>query len=514
MRVDGSLDLVGGKIFWNDIDLTGASPADIGAVATATLAEVGSPTGFVTYPTMSFTYASLNLTLTLGGSFSFYHKGTKYTKSGDSFVLPNPSEGLHFFYYDGGTLTHSTNPWSLSQHAPVVLIYWDSTNMSVLNWPCYEMHGSTMDWATHLYNHLTRGTAYASGFGISGYTLGTDTAAAVSFGIGNGVIFDEDIQIAVNHSNSPSSNFEQILNDPAQLPVLYRSGASGNWRKVPATSLPFTVGPSSRVAFNEYTGSTWQLTDVASTNFCVYYVVATNMTREPIVLIPGQTQYSSITLAQGDMWQNLSFGTLPFAEFKVLYRVIFEVKTTYTAASGYSKLQDVQDLRASLAGGSVAAVATAHSSLSGLSNKDHPFNAIQEVSVSGASDAQALTYDAASSLWKNKPVPTEYNYSISGQLSVATGNLRRYVNGAKTVTKIVVAVGTAPVGSGVSIDVRKNGVAGSIVTSNPTIAAGSNSVTVTTINSPNLADGDYLTVDVITVGSTTPGSDLTVTIRC
>ena len=63
------------------------------------------------------------------------------------------------------------------------------------------------------------------------------------------------------------------------------------------------------------------------------------------------------------------------------------------------------------------------------------------------------------------------------------------------------------------VDVNKNGVTiFSNQANRPTIAAATTTDDANAIDLPNVAAGQYLTVDIDQVGSTTPGSDLSVTI--
>lgn len=111
-----------------------------------------------------------------------------------------------------------------------------------------------------------------------------------------------------------------------------------------------------------------------------------------------------------------------------------------------------------------------------------------------------------------------FPFSRAGTLAVAVGTHRLYNDSGATLTikAVRASVGTAPTGAGssVTIDVNINGTT-SIFTTRPTIAAGSNtSGKVTTFSTTTISDGSYFTVDIDTVGSTTPGSDLTVQILC
>jgi hypothetical protein len=107
-----------------------------------------------------------------------------------------------------------------------------------------------------------------------------------------------------------------------------------------------------------------------------------------------------------------------------------------------------------------------------------------------------------------------YALSISGNLTVGTGKHRIYndTGGQLTIRSVRASVGTAPVGASIICDVLKNGASVFTVTGNrPAIAAGANtSGKVTAIGTTTLNDGDYLTVDVAQIGSSTPGADLVV----
>lgn len=108
-------------------------------------------------------------------------------------------------------------------------------------------------------------------------------------------------------------------------------------------------------------------------------------------------------------------------------------------------------------------------------------------------------------------------YSYTGNLAVSAGNFRLYndMGTTWTVSGIRASVGVAPAGASVIIDVNKNGTSLFTTQANrPTIAAASNtSGNVTTMDVTTVAAGEYLTVDIDQVGSTTAGADLTVQIE-
>lgn len=104
-------------------------------------------------------------------------------------------------------------------------------------------------------------------------------------------------------------------------------------------------------------------------------------------------------------------------------------------------------------------------------------------------------------------------FSNTGALAVQAGTHRLYNDSGATWTIISVraSVGTAPAGASIIIDVNKNGTTIFTTQGNrPTIAAaGNTSGKVTNMNVTSIADGEYVTVDVDQVGSTTTGADLT-----
>lgn len=107
---------------------------------------------------------------------------------------------------------------------------------------------------------------------------------------------------------------------------------------------------------------------------------------------------------------------------------------------------------------------------------------------------------------------TDVDYSISltqqGTLAVTTGTARWYAPYNLATNSIKAYVETAPVGSAISITVNKNGTSAAT----PSISAGATSATE--ITTPiTMSEGDYLTVDITAVGSTTAGENLNIVFK-
>lgn len=97
-----------------------------------------------------------------------------------------------------------------------------------------------------------------------------------------------------------------------------------------------------------------------------------------------------------------------------------------------------------------------------------------------------------------------------GVLSVVDGRMKYRYPFAATLVGISAAmgVGTPPVGSPITVDLLVNGV----VAYTLTIPDGAEDVPEVAVSIP-IAVGDFLTANITSVGSTSPGEDMTIIIR-
>jgi hypothetical protein len=95
-------------------------------------------------------------------------------------------------------------------------------------------------------------------------------------------------------------------------------------------------------------------------------------------------------------------------------------------------------------------------------------------------------------------------FTFQGTLAVTTGVLRIYNNSSSAwvIYRSDVYIATAPVGASAVFGIRKNGAAASIALTATTTVNAANSTTKLTV-----AVGDYLTIDISGVGSTTAGAN-------
>jgi hypothetical protein len=306
-------------------------------------------------------------------SYTVWCKGKRYIKTvTETVAIPNTS-GLYYIHFNSsGQLSYRTTYFDWENDTPTAYIYWNADDSKAYFF-ADERHGVTLDWATHEYLHRTRGAAIADGFGANGYTTsgnGSSNLHAV-ISIANGTFFDEDLEINITHSATPTQNtWEQRLQANAYIPMFYHSGSV--WKKDVATQFPMKQG-SSRIQYNQFSGGTWSTLDIDSNKFGITWIVATNNLNEPIIGILGQSSYNTIGLAEAAVWENLNLDNFPVFEFRPLYKLIYQTSDNYsnTPKAAIKNLLDIRRIISTDQGIPTTPV-TDHGSMTGLLDDDHP----------------------------------------------------------------------------------------------------------------------------------------------
>ena len=299
------------------------------------------PTGFPNRDDSIIAFDNGTRTLTVApasGQFEYYVQGVKYTHLSAASKQITDTEGLWHFYFDGYTLeaTQTFDINIITSKAYVAILYWNASDNEAVYFG-EERHGLTMDGATHRYLHNLNGAVYINGLGLGDFVV-DDTGnndSHARFSVADGTIYDEDIV------HSIVDGAPQFLSTIANLPVLYRLGAAGSWRKKTADTFPViypgTV-PSygltnTRLAYNDFNGTAWSLQEVPNGNFVLVHVLATNDTSTPVVAILGIEQYGNRNAARdGARTELASLAGLPFSELVPVGTVIFQVSNGYTNA--------------------------------------------------------------------------------------------------------------------------------------------------------------------------------------
>lgn len=336
------------------------------------------PTGFEnrTDSSISFTESTREFSIQpTNNSFSYWITGQQYIKNSTQSITISDTAGLHFLYFDGETLVDDTTLDGVNILPDVAftsIVYWNPTVTGAALF-AEERHGLVMDWATHQYLHKSEGTRYIDGLQVGNFTVGGsgDLDSHAQFSVTGGTIADEDIEIVIVTSGSPSAQFEQDLTPIAKIPVYYRLNSDGEWFKDSATSFPVKQGVN-RIQYNELTGGNWQLTEASNNSYVAMWILASNDVREPIIALLGQREDSNIGKAKDNAtWESLELGQLPSPETKLLYRVIFQTATSMsnTPSASIAAVDDFRQIPTS----SVGATASAdHGALAGLLDDDHP----------------------------------------------------------------------------------------------------------------------------------------------
>lgn len=299
--------------------------------------EVGSgpsmtrTTGFAnqTDSSLSWSNANRRLTITPGeGGYDFWVMGVKFHKDAVLTVDITDVEGLHYIYFDStGTLTHSiaVSLYNLLfENAIVAIIHWDADNNKAI-YVGDERHG-LMDPDVHYWIHsYGGGTQHGSGLTLGDIladdTGGSNTHAEMS--VSSGSIVDEDFVHVLAGQSAP-----------AQIPVLYKSGATPVWRLDAAINAPIKLS-GGVPQINTYSAPNWGQTPVANTKFFLMHIFATNDFdgARQIVAIQGEAQYDTVNKAQDGALVEISViytGGLPMPEFLPLGTVIYQYNTAYT----------------------------------------------------------------------------------------------------------------------------------------------------------------------------------------
>jgi hypothetical protein len=324
----------------DDVDHLSAHLKGVDNVLSVGAALNSATTGFPNLSDSAISRTDGTRTFTIqptGASFDFYAGGTKYTKSVAQNKVWADSEGLHVFYFDTSGVLQETTSFTDAlylSYAIVAIIYWDATSKVSIIFED-ERHGLIMDGQTHLHFHKAFHAQWISGLALGSIIVGgngNDNAHA-RFAVTNGVIRDEDLEFSIQ-DDSP-----QDLSPIAQIPILYRSGASGDWRKKTADDYPIvyqgTAGypATQRLPVNEFTGGVWTFTQVANNGFVCGHYFATNNVDEPFVGIQGQIQYGNLSAAQAGALtelRSLVLAGLPLPEMVPIATVIFQTSSSYS----------------------------------------------------------------------------------------------------------------------------------------------------------------------------------------
>ncbi len=301
--------------------------------------------------------ATTTSTATSTATFAVWNHGVQHTENdGFTSAAHAATEGTWYYYWDGSNWTWSQTFWNLYANSPAAYVYWSSVGSTGAGY--YELHGWNRDIGWHIEHHLVEGSEYISGCDLSGYTLNTDTDAAMKFSIAECKFSDEDI-FPDNAALTAGTSFT----------VWRRSGASGYWTWSTANALPFLYGTYPQV--NQVNAGSWAMVDLNGTgqgSYATYYVVTTDgldQTDQRFFLVPGQVSYASLAAAQAETFSSLSLGTAPWQEFVPVAQVVLHARGTY-GGTAKARIESVTKLTAPRAVATSGGANQLHNALGGL----------------------------------------------------------------------------------------------------------------------------------------------------
>lgn len=376
-------------------------------------------------------------------SFNVYINGREYKYSAAQTIVLDGSEGQHWVYFDElGVIRETTVEPEF--HYPFVAVgYWNADTSSFMR-TANERHG-VIQWTVHEYLHHNIGTK-VSGFELSVLSSSNgalDTDAQIL--IGSGTITDEDLFSAIS-DGSP-----QDLSPIAQLPILYRSGATGVWRKLTADDYPFVTaakaGAGTRVHYNYWDGATWDFAEAASGQYTAVFVIGDNDINEPVYVVPAQSS-GNLSSIENLQWTDLSIDSNALAEFCLMYKLIIRTANAY-ANTPKAYVHSVIDYRKSGITNATALNVTDHNTLNNRSVLgSHPAMAItfgNQVGVSDAdyvvaSDVYLVVYDTLSAprqvtlpdaaLFPGRRIEIKDNVGVAGTQNITVVASTGTVDGA------------------------------------------------------------------------------------
>jgi len=454
-------------------------------------------------------------------SFDYWIAGVKYTTTGDTVQLSGTAttadEGIWVIHYVGDTLTATQNPNSgqvdsvIRTGAICAILYWNATDEELIYFG-EERHGKSMSPSTHSYLHFVNGLEYISGLALTDIIAdGSGATDEAQFGVDAGGVSDEDIYDAISAVTSTTG-----------LPIYYMLGATPRWVKY--TEAGFSMRTldgttADRLAYNQYTGGAWQLTEVGNNDFVLCHVFATTEKDNPMIAIMGQADYATKKLARAGALveiKSLITNDVLFPEIRPIGTVIFQTNTGYASAiNGKIVSTDEGDDYVDWRSETISRVAistTDHGSLTGLGDDDHTQYALLagrsggQTVIGGTDASDDLTLQSTSNATKGKIILGTSAYDeVNNRLGIGTSTPTYPV----TVVGSIYASGSHLMANNQSLSWGDSStkITGNSTTDVMTLTAGANVVTVAEMEAAydhvaaNGSSHSYINQDVTTTAS-------------
>jgi hypothetical protein len=406
--------------------------------------------------TTSFVNGTRTLTIAPQVStFTYWSEGVAFKKSASEDIIIPDTEGSHYIYYDGDTLSQSMT-WSLdfiTKYALVEIIYWDAANNVQIYFGDEFFHGTKMGSMTHGYLHDTVGFALESGAGLTDILEDEsgDLDSHAEFGVEATVAYDEDAEF--EHSAHTSTD---------NIAVYYKSNteASPYWRTDETASFGVLTTGTGRAAYNFLTGGNWTQAEVSNNDFVLAHVFTFNDSTRKYGIIQGENSYLTRSAARDGAnteINDITIDGLIGPEIKFIGTVIYQTNDGYANAvksrirstdtgDEYVDLRDFPFTR-----GGVSGTLTDHGALTGLGDDDH----VQYLLADGTRSL-AGAWDMGSQNLTNVDIDSgSIDSTPIGSVTPSTGAFTTLSSSTSTTTPLVTA------GAGTDLVVKMGDAAGS-----------------------------------------------------
>lgn len=307
------------------------------AVIQQKISLIKNSIGFIKKSDANISLAINTLTATFrilptGTSFSYNQQITDgngnlviqtHASTGDTIAITLTSGKSAFYsiYYNNSVLSYedlsatSSTVFSDLLRVPVCIMWYDANTGT--GWLFDQRQESYTDWSENLLLDKVQQIKYKSGLQLT-----NKTNCQAQFTPGT---------IIQNTSEINITNSLQTLN-PLNARILYRKDSVANkkgydWSVFDPTSLADILyyRTGNNVGYNSYGENGWSVVAAFANYYVPYWVVATNCSSTPIMVIVGQDQYSTLTEAQyQSRFDKLALENFIIRGFKPLYRLIIK----------------------------------------------------------------------------------------------------------------------------------------------------------------------------------------------
>lgn len=298
--------------------------------------ETKDPTGFLDLAESENSFNEGTRTFTIapvGAEFTYFIKGQPFIiTSATSIIIPNTSGNWFFYLDDNSTLTASQTHIDFGGNVITAgATYWNAVTQEAV-WFGDMRSNLSMTWGAKRRAHdVNRVEGRDGDFILHDLVLdgdGDDDEDA-QMAITDGIMYHIDIAREVFDVATPTADWEQHLDNIAQIPIYYKDNGNLLYKKT-ANNFPLIEDAGNTIFYNEeISPGNWQLTNVSNNNFVAIYLFITMDPRHPVVGVLGNISASSPAQAL-----DLTMLTAPLGDiypgFGFLKSLVFQTSTGFT----------------------------------------------------------------------------------------------------------------------------------------------------------------------------------------